>query len=95
MDDEICMSDGELEQAQGALALRRRFLEDLAATASQPQGQRLLLTLLQSLGAGQRLSFDAGTIALRNVGEGILRDLGEASPDAATNILKALYGLNG
>lgn len=95
MEDEIYMSDAEQEEAQGALALRRRFLEDLAETASHPQGQRFLLTLMISLGAGQRISGDAGALALRNTAEGLLRDLGEASPDAAANILKSLYGLNG
>lgn len=95
MDDEIYMSEAELEQVKRARDTRRRFLDDLAETASHPQGQRLLLALMTRLGLGRAVSGDAGAIALRNFGEELARDLGEASPEAATNILKALYGLNG
>ncbi len=75
-------------------AERDQFRNDLAAVIESPEGFRVLKKIIAGFGAGSYIqSCDAGSAALFNEGERLLREMTEANPAAAIRLIAAIRGI--
>lgn len=75
-------------------AERDQFRNDLAAVVANPEGFRVMAKIIGGFGAGNYIqSCDAGSAALFNEGERLLREITEANPAAAIRLIAAIRGI--
>lgn len=72
---------------------RRSRLGDLGRLLGTPEGERIIAWYLVNMGLGRALC--AEELASYNMALGFMREIGEARPASAINILAAVFGLLG
>lgn len=74
---------------------RANYLRSLAEVVSSAAGAEVFCTILQKLGAQQNVIASDKAVALYNLSNELLDDIGEASPKQCLNLIVKLRGLQG
>lgn len=73
---------------------REQYLDDLRMVCDSPEGFRVLIKIIGSLGAGgYAISSEPGYVAMFNKGEQIINDIAQANPTAALRLIAAIRGI--
>lgn len=95
MDDDLFLTEEQLEEREHLALQRTEFLRDLKDVVATPSGFNVFLWLFRRMGIERQSSEDVRDIAVRNFGEWLIDEIGHASPSTCISLIYALRGFKG